>query len=105
MQTPVWFILQGETFYILIQTKSGKVKRIRRNPQVKITPCRMNSSPLGSWTSAMAVELRDVNSRQKVERLLYNKYGLLRKLISMGRRDDEEINIVLAIQLADLIES
>jgi uncharacterized protein len=104
VQTPLWFSQEGETLYILTQAKSGKVKRIHRNPQVKVTPCRMNGTPLGTWTPAKVVELRDVNSRQKVERMLNRKYGLMRKVFSIGRRADEEINTVLAIQLTDPAE-
>jgi uncharacterized protein len=36
--TPVWFALADDRLYIVTQQDSGKVKRIRNNPQVTMTP-------------------------------------------------------------------
>jgi len=39
--TPIWFAEQDGRLYFMTSSKSGKFKRIRNNPSVKIGPCTM----------------------------------------------------------------
>jgi len=36
--TPVWFAQEGEKLYVMTRSDSGKFKRIRNNPNIKIAP-------------------------------------------------------------------
>ena len=38
--TPVWFVQEDGRLLVETDANSGKVKRIRRNPQVLVAPCR-----------------------------------------------------------------
>jgi len=49
VQTPVWFVQDGDTIFMRTIANSGKVKRIRKNGQVKVAP-----SQLGDWLPATA---------------------------------------------------
>jgi len=39
--TPIWFAEDRNKLYFMTNSKLGKCKRIRNNPQVKIAPCTM----------------------------------------------------------------
>ncbi len=57
MKTPVWFVYDDEALYVQTVANSGKVKRIRNNGSVKITPSKMDGTPIGSWNPAIAREV------------------------------------------------
>ena len=42
--TTVWFTLANAKIYVWTAKESGKVKRIRRNPQVRVAVCTANGS-------------------------------------------------------------
>jgi len=62
VKTPVWFAadpnadLAGENARLFFYTigVSGKVKRIRNNPRVKIAPCTIRGAATGEWQDAHA---------------------------------------------------
>jgi hypothetical protein len=92
MKTPVWFVQEGETIYVQTVANSGKVKRIRNNGHVNITPCKMDGSPIGTWVPAAAREITDTEIFQRVNHLLDKKYGLMKKILARqaakaGRQD------------------
>jgi PPOX class probable F420-dependent enzyme len=51
VQTPLWFVQEGERLYVYSLAKTWKVKRIRRNPQVRVAPCtfRGRAVPLSTF--------------------------------------------------------
>jgi PPOX class probable F420-dependent enzyme len=62
VKTPVWFAADPSAsldssdakLYVYTIGVSGKVKRIRNNPRVKIAPCDMRGRVLGEWVEARA---------------------------------------------------
>jgi PPOX class probable F420-dependent enzyme len=84
MKTPVWFVQESETIYVQTMANSGKVKRIRNNGRVTITPCKMDGRPTGTWVPANAREIVDTEVFKKVNQLLDKKYGLMRKIAALG---------------------
>src|ERR1700688_1596844 len=52
--TPVWFAEQDEKLYVKTRSDSGKYKRVRNNPQVKIAPCTVRGKVTGPQFSATA---------------------------------------------------
>ena len=52
--TPIWFAEDKGKLYLMTSTKTGKYKRIRNNPQVKIAPCTMRGKITGPEFSATA---------------------------------------------------
>ena len=45
--TPVWFGEANGKLYVKTRTDSGKFKRIRNNPAVKVAPCNMRGKITG----------------------------------------------------------
>lgn len=52
--TPVWFGEAGEKLYVMTRSDSGKLKRVRINPQVKMAPCTMRGKVTGPEFSGLA---------------------------------------------------
>jgi len=99
MKTPVWFVLEGETIYVQTMANSGKVKRIRNNGHVNVTPCKMDGKPTGTWVPADAREIVDEEISRKVNRLLDKKYGLMKKITALGARRQGRQDTILEIKL------
>lgn len=77
VQTPVWFVRDGARLYVRTIQDSGKVKRVRRNANVRVMPCGRAGEPLGEWVSATARETRDPAVFARVRELLAAKYGAM----------------------------
>lgn len=84
VQTPVWFVQDGEALYVRTIADSGKVKRIRNCSQVNIAPCKMDGALLGDFVPALAREVTSEDIERKVDHLLDQKYGLLKKMFSVA---------------------
>jgi PPOX class probable F420-dependent enzyme len=100
MQTPVWFVQAGETIYVHTVANSGKVKRIRNNGRVNIAPCKMDGKLIGSWAPAQAREVTDPEVSMAADRLLDQKYGLLKKIFSNQRASKGAQDIILEINIS-----
>ena len=101
VRTPVWFIQEELTLYVLTMARSGKVKRIRNNGRVTITPCKMDGTPTGTWVPANAREVTDAETARKVNRLMDKKYGLMKKLFGLGSSHQGRQDIILEIRLIE----
>ncbi len=97
VRTPVWFVQEGDVVYVHTIADSGKVKRIRRNPQVNIAPCKMDGAVVGEWVPASARELLDEETNQKVDKLLDKKYGLMKKMFGFSLSKKKQKYTVLEI--------
>ncbi len=75
VKTPVWFAQEGDALYIWTIGDSGKIKRIRNNPQVNIAPCKRLGKVTGAWMAARASVDDSAAAVQRVEVLLSRKLG------------------------------
>ena len=101
VRTPVWFGQEDETLYVITMAGSGKVKRIRNNGRVNITPCKMNGTPTGTWIPGNAREITEPEIAMRVNRLLDKKYGLMKKLFRLGSSHQGRQDIILEIKLIE----
>jgi uncharacterized protein len=65
VNTPVWVTTENELLYVYTQRMSGKVKRIRNHPHVKLCISDARGKPKGEWVAAYA---RILASPQEIER-------------------------------------
>jgi uncharacterized protein len=49
VRTPVWFAEESGVMYTRTFEKTGKVKRLRREPRVRTVPCDAHGNPEGEW--------------------------------------------------------
>ena len=73
--TPVWFLARDGQLWARSAADSGKVKRIRRNPQVQLTPCTRDGTPTGESVPATAAIVPRAGHRA-LYRALLARYGL-----------------------------
>ena len=91
VDTPIWFAEIGDKLYFLTNSKLGKCKRIRNNPQVKIAPCTIRGKITGPEFTATVRIMRPEESG-RVRQLIKAKYWLAR-LPFLWRNTDTYLEI------------
>jgi PPOX class probable F420-dependent enzyme len=79
--TPVWFALDGDRLLFESDADSAKVKRMRRDPRVRVAPCTLRGKPLGPPVEARARVLGS-EEVETAQRALDARYGRLRRVLS-----------------------
>ncbi|GAB1471945.1 PPOX class F420-dependent oxidoreductase [Chloroflexota bacterium] len=83
VKTPVWFAEDGETLRIWTEGGSGKVKRIRRDGKVRITPSTADGRSLGEWLETNAIVFESPEEIQHTKDLFLKKYGWMFKMFAL----------------------
>jgi len=107
VKTPVWFAADpsasldssGAKIYAYTIGVSGKVKRVRNNPRVKIAPCNMSGKVLGEWVEARA-EIISGEEAVRGMQLLNKKYFPWKQLLAIFAFFSRRERIVFAIRTA-----
>ena len=78
VNTPVWFAQEGETnnYYVYSLDNSGKVKRIRNFPDVKVATCKFSGKRKSDWVDAKADLVDESENIKTAYECLRNKYGI-----------------------------
>jgi hypothetical protein len=100
VQTPVWFAEDGGVLYIYTLANSWKVKRIRRNPRVRIAPCTMRGNVTGQWVEAEA-HIMDATTAEHGHTLLLQKYGWKKRLGNVFSGLMKRERVVMTIRLIE----
>jgi PPOX class probable F420-dependent enzyme len=77
VNTPIWFAEDDNKLYFMTNSKSGKCKRIRNNPQVKIAPCTIRGKITGPEISA-TVRILPPEEFARARQAINTKYWLAR---------------------------
>jgi PPOX class probable F420-dependent enzyme len=107
VKTPVWFAAEpsanlgssGAKLYMYTIGVSGKVRRVRNNPRVKIAPCDMRGKVLGDWVEARA-EIVTGEEAARGTQLLNKKYFPWKQLLGFFAAFSRRERIVFAIRPA-----
>ena len=84
VRTPVWFTTLNGKLYVFTAGDSGKVKRLRRSPRVRIAPCTMRGDVQGGWRDTTARII--ATPPPGAEAALNGKYGWQRQLLNFFSR-------------------
>ena len=78
VNTPVWFVQERETnnYYVYSLNNSGKVKRIRNFPDVKVATCNFSGKLKGNWVDAKADLVYESENIKAAYECLRKKYGI-----------------------------
>jgi len=79
VKTPVWFVIKDDLIYVVTRYKTGKVKRLQKNLQVKVALCTMKGKITGEWMSGTAKILTESQTNEAVK-LRDKKYGFMAKI-------------------------
>jgi uncharacterized protein len=92
--TPIWFAEDADKLYVMTNSKLGKCKRVRNNPQVKIASCTIRGKITGPEFQATA-RILPPGDLARVRQLIRQKYWLAR-LPFLWRNTDTSIEITPA---------
>jgi PPOX class probable F420-dependent enzyme len=93
VNTPVWFAEENDKLYVMTRSDSGKYKRIRNNPQVKLAPCTMGGKITGPEFDGTARVLPAVQWPE-AKKALHRKYWLSR--LPFWSKKNEFLEIAVA---------
>ena len=95
--TPVWFVIEGKNFFVITKSSTGKIKRLRKNPNIRISPCDFRGKVKGKWLKGLAT-LKTPDEYPQIINLRNKKYGFRTKLVSLFTRGKGSV-IIICIEL------
>lgn len=94
VRTPVWFCEENGKLFVFTNPKSGKVKRIRNNPKVRIAPCTIRGRITGPDFEGVA-RILPGTAREHGLGAMKKKYWLMR-VPFMWSKDSIFIELTMA---------
>ncbi len=100
VRTPVWCMADSGLLYVVTRSHTGKVKRIRNNPKVRVAPSSFGGEPKGEWMEGTA-RFAEGEEAERAVKLRKKKYGLQAALVGMMSysKFSKGETTVIAIQL------
>jgi len=98
VRTPIWFIIYQGLIYFRTDVNSGKVKRIRNNPHVRIAPCDIRGNLKGNWFDGK-VKFADSAESSITHSMIDKKYGFITTLIRIFNKIRRTNPVVIAISI------
>ena len=94
--TPVWFVQRDGKLCVWTQANSGKVKRLRNNARVTLSPCTVRGKVLGP---AVEGEVRILSGQEaeEVGSLFVEKYGWKMHSFSFLYRKHEHLVLEITV--------
>ena len=87
VRTPVWFVEENGLIYFHSPAKSWKVKRLRRNPVVRLAPCARFGRIEGDWFKGKATRI-DGEDGKRIVKLVNSNQGLDGRIIGFFEKKD-----------------
>jgi len=80
VETPVWVApLEGKLVVFTLR-ETHKVKRIQRNPAVRVAECDVRGKLLGGWHDGTCELVQDKEHEKRAYAALRKKYGLMMRM-------------------------
>ena len=99
VRTPVWFLRENGLLYVYTDDSTGKVKRLRRNPKVKVAPSHFRGKPKADYIDAQAHIEAAADFVNQYHEKIYGQYGwqatLTRLLNRFSRSKAHDVIIVI----------
>ena len=83
--TPVWFVIYNDLIHIVTRDETGKIKRLRNNPNVRVALCTFNGKVTGPWSSGK-IAFSSAEDLQAVLNLRRKKYGFMERVARFASR-------------------
>jgi PPOX class probable F420-dependent enzyme len=95
--TPVWFTIDDERILVVTGNKTGKIKRLKSNPKVRVAPSGIRGQPKGEWLTGNAV-LTDSTQLEHALNLRIKKYGFKARLSRLfSRTKGDLVGIIISL--------
>ncbi len=101
VRTPVWFLEENGILYVHTDDSTGKVKRIQRNPKVRVAPSHFRGKPKAEYVDAQAELETSPEAVEKYHSEIYKKYGLQGTFTRLLQRfsRSKASDVIIAIHL------
>jgi len=70
VRTPVWFVKENDLIYFHSPAKSWKVKRLQRNPVIRLAPCTRSGKIEGDWLKGKATQIDGEEDAERIVKLV-----------------------------------
>ena len=74
VRTPVWFMIDNDIIYVITKEKTGKVKRLKNNQNIRIVPCSFTGKSKSEWIKGIAQKITGEMAENAIK-LRKKKYG------------------------------
>src|SRR6266540_430127 len=80
VSTPVWFAEADDgTLFVMTPHNTGKLKRVRHNPNAEVAPCTPRGRALGSTTAGVVDVVDDPHLAHRAGAALSKKYRWMKR--------------------------
>ena len=86
VRTPIWFAVVDERLLMMTGGDSGKVKRLRNNPRIRVAPSDVRGILHGPWRDGTARIVDDPRLIAQARGMLRAKYGWQVTLLDLFAR-------------------
>src|SRR5260370_2214252 len=86
VRTPVWFLEENGILYVHTDDSTGKVKRIRRSPKVRLAPSHFRGKPKTEYIHAQAGLETSPATVEEYHSKIYKKDSLQRTFTKFIQR-------------------
>ena len=81
--TPVWLVRSGVALIVITDPNSGKAKRLRTNPEVRVSPCDMRGRVKPGAVSASGLaRMQDAEETAASMDAIIRKYGVMGRILT-----------------------
>jgi uncharacterized protein len=98
VRSPVWVVEDGGLLYIRSDANSWKIKRIKRNPSVRVAPSSWGGKIKGDWVKGEAQFVQDESSGRILE-LFTRKYGIMARILNFYNKLRARKYVTVAIKV------
>ncbi len=99
VETPVWAARRGDAFYVFTGGESGKVKRLRNDPRIRVAPCDVRGRVRGPWRHGRARLVQDESTIELAYAALRRKYGWQLRVVDWLSRITGRIRVRAMLEL------
>lgn len=103
VKTPVWFVIKNRLIYVITREQTGKIKRLKNNKNVRLTPCSFSGKPKGDWLTGIASFVSEQEAIDAIA-LRQKKYGFMAKIAQFASKSKGDM-IVFSIKLQNDLQS
>ncbi|MQY17232.1 PPOX class F420-dependent oxidoreductase [Nocardia macrotermitis] len=83
---PVWLAPDGDRIVVWTYASSWKVKRIRRNPQVRLQSCDNRGRATSDEVLTGTAEVLDASGSERIRGIVGRKYGVIGTILIRGHK-------------------
>lgn len=97
VSTPMWFVIHGGRAYMTTDPDSGKMRRLRNDPRVRLTPCNVRGWTRGEGVECLGRPLEEGEAPESAAQAFHRKYRLGLGLLHLfGQREVGKLTLEIS---------